>query len=216
MAMGNVARATQRGEEAVDGRGGRHDRAHRHASCAPGAARDVHVEGAPCVREVVRSDKRRSTRVSEYLASLGHAAIPALTRRSCARSRTSSRGTRRTRIASCRCSGRRCSSAPSRSGRSRATSTRSSRPTCSARQGPDRRRAREAQARCADRILSNKLYQYVSTSLAGTQEYMAWRSASRSRATLATKSSFLPPRPRTRSTSWTRRSASWRRSIRRP
>ena len=46
MAMGHVARATQHGEEAVDGRGGRHDRAHRHASCAPGAARDVHVEGA--------------------------------------------------------------------------------------------------------------------------------------------------------------------------
>ncbi len=30
--------------EAVDGRGIRHDRAHRHAPCAPGAARDVHVE----------------------------------------------------------------------------------------------------------------------------------------------------------------------------
>ena len=43
---GWVARATQRGEKAVDGRGGRHDRAHHHASCAPGAARDVHVEGA--------------------------------------------------------------------------------------------------------------------------------------------------------------------------
>ena len=38
---GWVARATQRGDKAVDGRGGRHDRAHRHAPCAPGAARDV-------------------------------------------------------------------------------------------------------------------------------------------------------------------------------
>jgi len=56
---GWVARATQRGEKAVDGRGGRHDRAHRNAPCAPGAARDVHVEGAAQEGGPIHAGKRR-------------------------------------------------------------------------------------------------------------------------------------------------------------
>ena len=59
-----VARATQRGEEAVDGRGVRHDRAHRHASCAPGAARDVHVEGAAQEGGPIHAGKRRVERAA--------------------------------------------------------------------------------------------------------------------------------------------------------
>ncbi len=56
---GWVARTTQRGEKAVDGRGVRHDRAHRHAPCAPGAARDVHVEGAAQEGGPIDAGKRR-------------------------------------------------------------------------------------------------------------------------------------------------------------
>ena len=49
---------SQRGEKAVDGRGGRHDRAHRHAPCAPGAARDVHVEGSAQEGGPIHAGKR--------------------------------------------------------------------------------------------------------------------------------------------------------------
>ena len=65
MAMGHVARATQRGEKAVNGRGVRHDRAHRHAPCAPGAARDVHVEGAAQEGGPIHAGKRRVERVAK-------------------------------------------------------------------------------------------------------------------------------------------------------
>ncbi len=70
------ARATQRGEEAVDGRAGRHDRAHRHAFCAPGAARDVHVEGAAQEGGPIHAGKRRVERAAKERAAVcGNRAI---------------------------------------------------------------------------------------------------------------------------------------------
>jgi len=55
----------RRSEEAVDGRGGRHDRAHRHAPCAPGAARDVHVEGSAQEGGPIHAGKRRVERAAK-------------------------------------------------------------------------------------------------------------------------------------------------------
>ena len=65
---GSRERATQRGEEAVDGLGGRHDRAHRHASCAPGAARDVHVEAEAQEGGPIDAGKRRVERAAKESA----------------------------------------------------------------------------------------------------------------------------------------------------
>ena len=44
---------------------GRHDRAHRHASCAPGAARDVLVEGSAQEVRPIHAGKRRVERAAK-------------------------------------------------------------------------------------------------------------------------------------------------------
>jgi len=65
---GWVARATQRAEKAGNGRRVRHDRAHRHAACAPGASLDVHVEGAAQVGGPIDTRKRRVERAAKESA----------------------------------------------------------------------------------------------------------------------------------------------------
>ena len=62
---GWVARPRSVFEQAVDGRGVRHDRAHRHAPCAPGASRDVHVQGSAQEGGPIHVGKRRVKRAAK-------------------------------------------------------------------------------------------------------------------------------------------------------
>ncbi len=49
---------------------GRHDRPHRHASFAPGAARDVHLEGAAQEGGPIHAGKAKTNDLLEYMKTL--------------------------------------------------------------------------------------------------------------------------------------------------